>query len=95
LEIARALATKPRLLLLDEPAAGMNPQETAELTQLIRRLRDEFSLAILLIEHDMGLVMQLCERIYVLDYGKILAHGVPDEIRHNPDVIKAYLGAEA
>lgn len=94
LEIARALATRPRLLLLDEPAAGMNPQETAELTKLIRRLRDEFELSILLIEHDMGLVMDLCERIYVLDYGKVLATGSPEEIRSNPDVIRAYLGAE-
>ncbi len=94
LEIARALATRPRLLLLDEPAAGMNPQETNELTELIRRLRDDFSLSILLIEHDMGLVMGLCERIYVLDYGRILTEGAPDEVRNNPDVIKAYLGAE-
>lgn len=94
LEIARALATRPKLLLLDEPAAGMNPQETAELTEMIRWIRDEFKLTILLIEHDMALVMKICERIYVLDYGKILAHGVPEEIKHNPDVIKAYLGGE-
>lgn len=94
LEIARALATRPKLLLLDEPAAGMNPQETKELTDMIRWIRDEFKLTILLIEHDMALVMKICERIYVLDYGKILAQGVPEEIKHNPAVIKAYLGTE-
>lgn len=94
LEIARALATRPKLLLLDEPAAGMNPQETKELTEMIRWIRDEFKLSILLIEHDMALVMKICERIYVLDYGKILAEGLPDEIKHNPAVIKAYLGTE-
>lgn len=94
LEIARALATRPKLLLLDEPAAGMNPQETKELTDMIRWIRDEFKLSILLIEHDMALVMKICERIYVLDYGKILAQGLPDEIKHNPAVIKAYLGTE-
>lgn len=94
LEIARALATNPKLLLLDEPAAGMNPQETKELTDMIRWIRDEFKLTILLIEHDMALVMKICERIYVLDYGKILAQGVPEEIKHNPAVIKAYLGTE-
>lgn len=94
LEIARALATHPKLLLLDEPAAGMNPQETKELTDMIRWIRDEFKLSILLIEHDMALVMKICERIYVLDYGKILAQGLPDEIKHNPAVIKAYLGTE-
>lgn len=94
LEIARALATEPKLLLLDEPAAGMNPQETKELTDMIQWIRDEFKLTILLIEHDMALVMKICERIYVLDYGKILAQGVPEEIKHNPAVIKAYLGTE-
>lgn len=94
LEIVRALATKPRLLLLDEPAAGMNPQETTHLTQLILRIRREFNLAILLIEHDMSLVMKICERIYVLDYGKEIARGTPGEIQTNPAVIKAYLGEE-
>lgn len=94
LEIARAMACKPKLLFLDEPAAGMNPQETAELTTLIRFIRDEFKISILLIEHDMSLVMNLCERIYVLDYGKIIAHGVPEEVKQNKHVIEAYLGEE-
>lgn len=94
LEIARALAAKPKLLLLDEPAAGMNPQETAELTNLIKWIRDEFKIAILLIEHDMSLVMKVCERIAVVDYGKIIAYGTPDQIRKNPKVIEAYLGEE-
>jgi branched-chain amino acid transport system permease protein len=94
LEIVRALATEPTLLLLDEPAAGMNPQEKVELMTLIRKVRDEFGLTILLIEHDMKLVMGICERIYVLDYGKIIATGTPDEIRRNPKVIAAYLGEE-
>lgn len=94
LEIARALAASPKLLLLDEPAAGMNPQETAALTAMIRNIRDRFDLTILLIEHDMGLVMNVCDRIYVLDYGKILATGTPKEIQKNPAVIKAYLGEE-
>lgn len=94
LEIARAMAASPKLLLLDEPAAGMNPQETAELTELIRWLRDEFKIAILLIEHDMKLVMGVCEKITVLDYGKVIAHGTPEEIKTNPRVIKAYLGEE-
>jgi branched-chain amino acid transport system ATP-binding protein len=92
LEIVRAMATDPKLLLLDEPAAGMNPQETANLTTLIHRLRDEFGLTVLLIEHDMSLVMKICERIYVLDYGKEIAHGTPAEIQSNRQVIKAYLG---
>lgn len=94
LEIARALATKPALLLLDEPAAGMNPAETAELTKLIHWIRDEFKITILLIEHDMSLVMNLCERIYVLDYGMVIAEGSPDEIKSNKRVIEAYLGEE-
>lgn len=94
LEIARALATRPKLLLLDEPAAGMNPQETKELMDMIRWLRDNFQIAILLIEHDMGLVMGVCERLYVLEYGFCIATGTPDEIKHNKAVIKAYLGGE-
>lgn len=92
LEIARALATNPKLLLLDEPAAGMNPQETEELMNTIKFVRDKFSIAILLIEHDMNLVMNICERIYVLNYGTLLAKGSPEEIKNNPEVIKAYLG---
>ena len=94
LEIARALAAQPQLLLLDEPAAGMNPQETHELMEMIRWIRDELKLTILLIEHDMSLVMGVCERIYVLDYGSIIAEGTPLEIRNNPCVIEAYLGEE-
>ena len=92
LEIMRALATSPKLLLLDEPAAGMNPSETAELTETIRRIRDEFNIAVLLIEHDMSLVMGICEGIAVLNFGRIIAKGTPDEIRNNPQVIEAYLG---
>ena len=92
LEIARALATDPKLLLLDEPAAGMNPQETEELMETIRFVRDHFDISILLIEHDMNLVMGICERITVLNYGMVLAHGLPEEIQSNPAVIKAYLG---
>ena len=94
LEIARALATEPKLLLLDEPAAGMNPQETKELMEMIRWIRKEFNLSILLIEHDMGLVMGVCERIYVLEYGMKIAEGTPDEIKHNTRVVEAYLGEE-
>ena len=94
LEIARALATEPKLLLLAEPAAGMNPQETKELMEMIRWIRKEFNLSILLIEHDMGLVMGVCERIYVLEYGMKIAEGTPEEIKHNKRVIEAYLGEE-
>ena len=92
LEIARALATSPKLLLLDEPAAGMNPQETEDLMKTIRFVRDHFGIAILLIEHDMKLVMGICERITVLNFGMMLAEGTPDEIVNNPEVVKAYLG---
>ncbi len=92
LEIIRALATKPKLLLLDEPAAGMNPSETAELMQTIGDIREKFGIAIMLIEHDMSLVMGICEGIAVLNFGRVIAKGTPDQIRSNPQVIEAYLG---
>ena len=92
LEICRALASNPKLLLLDEPAAGMNEQETHELMEMISFIRKKFNLTVLLIEHDMKLVMGICERLIVLNYGKIIATGLPDEIRQNQDVITAYLG---
>ena len=95
LEIARAMATEPFILLLDEPAAGMNVQETKELDALIVQIRDQEGISILLIEHDMKLVMSLSDRIYVVDYGKKIAEGTPQEIKNNPAVIKAYLGEEA
>ncbi len=94
LEIARAMATDPFLLLLDEPAAGMNPQETKELDELILHIRKNKKISILLIEHDMSLVMSVSEKIFVVDYGKLIAEGTPDEIKRNPEVIKAYLGDE-
>ena len=94
LEIARALATEPRLLLLDEPAAGMNPQETDELSEFIRNIKDKFNLTVFLIEHHMNLVMGISDRIYVLDFGKLIAEGTPQEIQDNPAVIAAYLGGD-
>ena len=95
LEIVRALATEPKILFLDEPAAGMNPQETAELTAHIRQIQKDFGITIILIEHDMSLVMDVTERIYVLEYGRLIAEGTPDEIKNNKRVIEAYLGGEA
>ncbi|KAJ50743.1 branched-chain amino acid transport system ATP-binding protein [Clostridium tetanomorphum] len=95
LEIVRALASKPRLLLLDEPAAGMNPNETKELTELIRWIKDNFDITIILIEHDMSLVMNICDKLFVLDYGTLIADGEPEEVKNNERVIEAYLGRSA
>ena len=94
-EIVRALATNPKIICLDEPAAGMNPEETADLTKLIKKIQTEYGISVLLIEHDMSLVMKLAERIYVLAEGKLLSEGTPQEIQNNPDVINAYLGGGA
>jgi branched-chain amino acid transport system ATP-binding protein len=94
LEIARALATDPRILLLDEPAAGMNPHETEELIDFIRNVHHRYSLTIIIVEHDMSVIMRLCDRIQVLNYGRVIAEGTPEEIRANPRVIEAYLGSD-
>lgn len=94
LEIVRALATQPKVLFLDEPAAGMNPNETADLTNLIAQIREQFGLTVVLIEHDMSLVMDICERIYVLEYGSLIAEGTPAEIQANDAVVRAYLGGD-
>ena len=94
LEIARALATAPKLLLLDEPAAGMNPQETQELTDFIHKIRDEYDLSILMIEHHMDVVSNLCDHVTVLNFGKTICVGTPEEVKSDPEVIRAYLGGE-